>query len=173
MKRKVGRFVGELDYIPIGSPGHASDMIRLESDYGLLRKDNLLVIAIEGGSYNGASIPRLAQLVVGSPVEGENKYWSVHHDALYNRWAVILNMELLACTPEEAMAIWRYLKPGPVFIPSCSLSRGFADDTLRQAMVACKEPTWKRIVCYNAVRVGGWVAWNHARRSTKRKQAVC
>lgn len=150
-------FVGQFWWTPIGPPGAADNEYQMLSDYGFLRADNKLVIAPIGAKMNGASIPRVTWWLTGHPLEKENKYWSCHHDAGYRGTARILNMEMVGLKPEEALALREEISAYHFLDPN-SVPRSFWDETLRQAMTVCREPMWKRVTVYRAVRMFGGMA---------------
>ena len=73
-----------------------SDTYVYEEDFGFCRDDGLLIISPKGTTTDGASLPKIAWLFMGSPLEGYNRRWSSNHDATYRKCAVILNTNLVA-----------------------------------------------------------------------------
>jgi hypothetical protein len=150
----MARFVGKLDFAP-QDPDRPDDERKLSQDFGFVRDDGLMVIAQSGGSVDGASIPRTLWRLIGHPLYKGNRFWSVPHDALYRRFAVIIDLNSAQVTPETALDVWREMDCTP-FVHARSLSRKWCDKTLRQAMVAMHERRLKRRAVYLAVRMFGW-----------------
>jgi len=144
----VSRFVGKLNFAP-QDPGHPSEW-KLENNFGFLRYDGTLIIAMMHGHSDGASIPLLLRMIFGHPFSA-NRFWGVIHDSGYRGYAIIVRASLAGCTPKEAVDRCPDL-PAECFIPSRSLTRDWWDRAMVEAMRAMREPRWKRRLLYNGVR---------------------
>jgi hypothetical protein len=163
------RFIGEYDTKPV------ADQWRFQRDYGFLRADNMLVIVLEGGKTDGASIPRPLWAVLGHPLHGNNKYWSAPHDAGYHRFVLIIDCNKLpeGMTPETAFHAWGAIwMDAKAIVHQSGLTRKWWDETLLQAMRCLREPWWKRVLTYSGVRVGGWRAWRQGHTSKAMAVAI-
>jgi len=151
------RFIGTLDFAP--QDAKHPDIWTLERDFGFLRSDGLLIIALEKGRTDGASIPRPCWRFVGHPFYRKNRFWALPHDAGYRGYAIIVDTRLFPHTPIEWLfENWADL-PAHAFIHSADLSRKFWDNTLLQAMRALGEIWLKRFVVYRSVRLFGWASY--------------
>jgi len=156
----MARFVGKLDFAP-QDPNYPDEW-RLGQDFGFLRDDGVMVIAQMHGHTDGASVPRFLWRVVGHPFRRGNRFWALPHDAGYNGYAVIIDLNAAEVTPEYALDNWRN-SDIVGFINSADLSRKWWDRTLQQAMVAMNEKRWKRRAVYSAVRLFGWRSYSKHR----------
>jgi len=153
----IPHFIGIYDTIPIAS---GSDTYTFQRDFGFVRDDNIMVIAPKCVDVNGANIPRLLWLFLGSPLSGKNKEWSAHHDVLYAKEAIIIDCRNL--NAESVTTIfenWRELAPD-YFIHQACMPKFFADDTMRQAMIASDSNMVKRWIAYHGVRIFGHGWWS-------------
>jgi len=154
------RFFGRYDTIPLEDD---PDTYEYQRDFGFLRDDGIMIISATGTTTDGASIrPKILWIPLGSPMEGGNKYWASPHDSLYRKCAVLIDTTFIGSfEPIKMFQNWQTLDKH-FFIHQTDMDKVFADDTLRQAMKAWGEPTWKRSMVYRGVRIfgrnNGW--WN-------------
>ena len=165
------RFIGKLDFAP-QDPLNPEEW-ELEEDFGFLRDDGLLIIAISGGHSDGATIPWFLQLFLGHPFKGLNGFWAVIHDSGYRRYAIVIDTRLTITDPEDLFATWREL-PERLFVKSATLNRKWWDGTMRMCMATMNEPRWKQRAVYRGVRLSGWVSWrkNHRKREVETPRTV-
>ena len=155
------RFIGRYDTIPKEG---CSNTYVYQQDYGFLRDDKLLIIAPEGTTTDGASIPRFMWRLVGHPLYSNNKFWSAPHDCLYSKCAIVIDCGRSdSMTPEAMFMYWRDLSAHH-FLHQCEFSKRFADETLLQAMKACNEPRLKQFAVYRSVRLFGRGWWAKKKR---------
>lgn len=161
----MGKFVGKYDTIPAMYDDNVScndpDMYVFQSDYGFLRDDYIMTISPKGTLTDGASIPPIAQLFMGHPLEKNNKYWSANHDSSYKNTVIIINCENLMPTMSalRILKCWRELHDEHWFIHRSNLNRKWWDENLVQAMECWGEPEWKKRLVYAGVWLGGWASW--------------
>lgn len=92
---------------------------------------------------DGASIPRFAWIIVGSPWSGVFPYAAVIHDFLYSKLGKLDNK---------------------------TYTRYQCDKIFLEAMRVLGVSWWKRRIMYRAVRMWGWIPWrNHAYKKEAKK----
>ena len=161
----MAKFIGIYDTIPARYDDNVTcndlDMYVFQQDYGFLRDDYIMVISPRNTLTDGASIPPIAQLFMGHPLEGHNKYWSAQHDSGYKNTVIVINCKNLIPTmsPLRILKSWREFKHENWFIHRNKLNRKWWDNNLLQAMICRDEPKWKRKLVYAGVRLGGWASW--------------
>lgn len=118
-------FLSRLDYIAIRRESDNEILIELLDDLEVSTRFGRLQIPA-GFISDGASIPKLARALVGSPFEFEYLAPAIIHDALYRKGMFD------------------------------QFSRADADLVFRDLMWNTKVAGWKVPLFYAAVRVGGW-----------------
>jgi len=110
-------------------------------------EDGVLYRAPAGMLTDGASIPRFAWRIVGSPWTGRYLRAAIIHDAGYNG-------KLLS---------------GPVdgILESCEMTRKEIDELFYRLMLARGVGKRRAWAMHRAVRAGGWAPWNRSRRGTQ------
>ncbi len=157
----IPHFIGLYDTIPIASD---SDTYKFQRDFGFIRDDGIMVISQKDTTTDGASIPKFMWWMFGSPLQGANKEWSAPHDSLYRKQAIIIDcVDLDPLDITTVFENWRDLA-STYFIHQASLDKWFADDTLRQAMIASGSSEAKRWAVYHAVRMFGKGWWQREGR---------
>ena len=156
----MGQFFGKYDTICSvfvkESAVKDDDIYIYQSDFGYLRDDGLMVIALKGTLTDGASIPRLMWRVCGHPLSGQNKFWAAGHDAGYKGTVIIIDTNILQpCTPNRVFRMWRTLNNDKAFIHRKDLPRSWWDKNMAMCMKDCGEPAWKIALVYAGVRIGG------------------
>ena len=106
-------------------------------------EDGTIYRAPAGMLTDGASIPRVAWLAIGSPFTGRYLRGAVTHDAGYQG--------TLLCGPNEDTLI------------SCTLSKIEIDGLFYRLMLARGVGRKRALAMHIAVRVGGWKAWRKTR----------
>ena len=158
------RFVGELDF---AAQNPAKPHVwELAADFGFLRDDGLLIVALAGGHTDGASIPRFLWRIFGHPFMGTNRFWAIPHDAGYSGpsgYAIIIDLNAAQLPPDYALDNWMEIGVESL-INSRNLSRKWWDQTLLMAMSAMGEGWFKRRAVYRAVRLFGWRSYRKNRR---------
>lgn len=149
-----GHFAGKLELVPLfsrGKPvlrnGHSFYALRNVISFRLA--DGTLLTAPAGMPTDLASIP---QPVWGlMPPDGPWSMGATIHDDCYRTHG-----SFVWIWPHKAGVV------GKTFVGltgRAPLTRAECDETLRQTMVALGVPAWKRVVIYEAVRVGGSQGW--------------
>jgi hypothetical protein len=146
-------FVGKLDFAPIDPDNPKEDRV-LESNFGFVRDDNLMILLVSGGKVDGASIPEFLWPLLGHPLEDENAVWSSPHDGGYRGYAMIIDLNSTELSAEEVLERWYELPVGS-FVGHSDVDRKWWDKSMVQAMKVLKESGWKRTAAYWGVRVGG------------------
>lgn len=149
-----GHFSGKFELVPLfskGKPyivnGHTNYALRNTLSFRLA--DGTLLTAPAGMPTDLASIPRAAWSIM--PPDGPWAMGATIHDDCYK-------------THGSFVWVWRnkaraISKTFAGLTGRAPLTRAECDETLRQTMVALGVPAWKRIVIYEAVRVGGSQGW--------------
>jgi len=154
----MSRFIGRLDFAP--QDPERPDSWELDDDFGFLRDDGILVIALAGGRTDGASIPRFLWRDFGHPFLGKNRFWALPHDAGYGGYAVIIDLNAAQLPPDYALDNWLDISV-EYQISSRNLSRKWWDETLLMAMGAIGERWFKRSAVYRAVRLFGRLSYRN------------
>jgi hypothetical protein len=146
---------------------HAGDEMRvMVQDYVVVLDDGLIVVMAAGeGKTNGASLPWLVQVLprMGSPLEGNNPWWSCPHDGVYNGSARIFNVSKVDPARWLYLASnWRGELLGKYEVTQWP-KRKWADRMMRAVMKAIGEPRLKVRIAYAGVRVGGWCSFKGRR----------
>jgi hypothetical protein len=157
----MARFVGKLDFSGLDPENPKADRV-LQQNFGFVRDDGLMVLLLEGGKVNGASIPEIFWIPLGHPLEDENAFWSSPHDGGYRRFALIIDLNAAEVTPEYALDNW-YNIPVECFVHRDNLSRKWWDKTMVACMKVMGEPRWKQKAVYWGVRIGGWRSYRKHR----------
>ena len=135
------------------------NMYVFQEDYGFLRNDMTMVVSPMSTLTDGASIPSIAQFFIGSPLSGDNKFWSAQHDSGYKNTVIVIKCRSLiekGMSPEHILKHWRNFKNEALFIHRNDLPRKWWDQNLVQAMECWDEPWLKQKIVYAGVRLGGW-----------------
>lgn len=124
--------------------GHSTYALGLPVTF--VRDDGRQVTAPAGMATDLASIPRVAWTLM--PPDGPWAYAATIHDDCYRT---------------QGTFVWRWANSEKTYVGYTGppFTRADCDETFRQAMAATKVPDWKRVVIYEAVRMGGSNGWGH------------
>lgn len=156
------RFIGDVNFARMNP--NRPELWQLEEPFAQVTSDGYLAIARPWKSMNGASIPRIAQLIpkMGSPFEGSNKFWFPVHDQGYHGDALVIRLlDIKDVSPDILLsrkvdAGWIYESFEELHVDK---SRSWYDQVMVEAMQLKNEPSWKQAFCWTSVRVGGWKNW--------------
>jgi hypothetical protein len=151
-------YVGRIDFGPI-DPSDPSDDLTLDTRFGWLADDGILMICKRGAIVNGASIPRALWPLLGHPLSRRNRIWSVPHDCGYNGSACYINTKSHVISRLKPDALIEFCDKLPEDLHVARPSRLWHDLQMVRAMKATGEGKFKRSVCFLGVRAGGWLPW--------------
>lgn len=123
--------------------GHSSYALELPATF--VRSDGRRLTAPAGMTTDLASIPRVAWALM--PPDGPWAYAATIHDDCYK------TLGNFTYHWPHSTKVYVGMPTGP------PLTRADCDETFRQAMVATRVEDWKRVVIYEAVRLGGAGGW--------------
>lgn len=159
------QFVGLLHLAPM-DPASPEEDFRLDQDFGQVTSDGRMAIAMRGSKINGASIPWMAQPLLGAPMAPRNRFWATPHDAGYKGTAVVLDLAKVKATQASLLDLlenWRAL-PRNVFDQDASGSKQWWDKVqlLSGARLSGVKDRYRRLI-YFGVWLGGRKAWHRSR----------
>lgn len=148
-------FINKLNFAP-QDPARKDDWI-LEEDFGLVY-GNYLCIAPVGSAMDGASIPKMLQAALGTPMSKKNRFWACFHDTFYRGELVIIDLRICPLDAKSAFNMWKDLEN--LHISPYQLGRKWGDVMMKNgSMIADGQGRIKRGIVYPGVRVGGWMSY--------------
>ena len=149
--------------------GHKKKQVLESFRYWLndLHDEGPVIIVPQGFWTDGASIPRFAWSIVGTPFESDYLQGAVLHDWLYHQvgWFVFsISVINQIKYPKEKVIYDK--SSNRVFV---QFTRKACDLMFYDAMQYLETPFWKRKIILRALDIAGWKAWNDHRRRWLRK----
>jgi hypothetical protein len=141
-RRACGKGARPGDRCLVQVNGHSNYALGLPITF--VRSDGRVLTAPAGMTTDLASIPRVAWSLL--PPDGPWAYGAAIHDDCYR-------------TRGSFVWAWPHSTKTFVGLEGPPLTRADCDETFRQTMVALRVEDWKRVVIFEAVRVGGSQGW--------------
>ena len=172
------RFIGTLKYRE-QDPYNPPPWPHTKHDFGQVTSDGRLIIAWMGTQHDGASFPWWIVPVLGRPLDAKNRFWSLPHDAGYNRTAAVIIIERAAAVVGERIGRPLTVDVDTIFeyargLPDYCIDHGRQNNRqwwdqvqMMEAMELMGVARWRQALVYAGVRAGGGRAWR--RGGTERR----